>query len=129
MEENYRKTNYTDFELFNLTDSNNHKIEKIGDYYYWFRKSNDKWERLEKDFESINKAKEYIHYNIGHWTKELFNRRFPKKPHKLYIKDLNSKSIHDKIRNIKAEYPYLSQKRLAEHFSVSISTIKRALRG
>lgn len=83
--EQTRKTNWSNEELLHLLEWNNHKVEKIGDYYYWltnvystfnrrvqgsYRTSDPLWSiQIDKDFQSENKAKHYIAYNIHSWTK------------------------------------------------------------
>lgn len=45
------------------------------------------------------------------------------------VKQADDKNkLYKEIRETKNEFPLLSQKRLAEHFNVSVTTIKRALR-
>ena len=126
-----RKTNWTDHELLNLCNPANHKIEYDGFEYWWFSKANDIWvKQFINAFETENKALEYLYFNLSVWNKELFGRISRRigteisKGSKANIR----RDLYNNIKSVKKEFPYLTQKRIAEHFKVSVSTIKRALR-
>ena len=136
--ESKRKTSWTDFQLFNLSEKSNHKVVKEGDFYRWYSNPDGTWVlQSEKDFTTESKAFEYIYYNIPLWNEELFIRRNNSLKENLILQGQQrgqttirerSSMTRKEIIEIKKEFPYLSQKRIAEHLGVSVSTVKRALR-
>ncbi len=125
-------TSWSDYQLFQLSNIDNHSITPDGDGYYKWYYTIDATNHLatHKEFKSISHAKEFIHFNITRWNNELFNRK------NTVIKSLKAKStiqnkkhnMYNNIKDIKNKYPGLTHKRIAEHLGISISTVKRGLK-
>tara|TARA_R110000765_G_C18724554_1_gene584714 strand:+ start:121 stop:561 length:441 start_codon:yes stop_codon:yes gene_type:complete len=100
MKKNTRTTSWTNEDLKKLIQIKNHKIIFDGFEYVWQSKLLNEWEvHYINNFETKNKAFEFLKYNISEWDNELNNRI--KTQRKLKYKDLeNELNIQEKIKRI-----------------------------
>lgn len=119
-----RKTNYSNKQLSNLIIVENHDVNKVGDYYQWSRDNGDDIEYVDKDFDSIDKAYEWIYYNIALWRQEL-NERIDDQLSNIEKQKI-TESISNAILNLRANgYDDITYERISGYTGYSQSKIKR----
>lgn len=120
-----RTTSYTNEQLSNLIIISNHKITLDGDYFVWSRDIGDAIETCIKDFDTKEKAQEWLYYNIGLWKQEL-NNRIEKQLTDHHNKQ-TSRKIHLSCKALANGGSKVTYKALAHHTKLSVSTIRRRI--
>ena len=119
-----RKTSYSNQQLANLIVLENHQVIQQGDFFQWSRDIGTSIETIDIDFESSEKAYEYIYYNISLWNQELTDR----------INDSLSKAekqkksddIHHAILTLRLQgYSPITYDRIIALTGMSKSTVRR----
>ncbi|WP_019669917.1 winged helix-turn-helix domain-containing protein [Eudoraea adriatica] len=129
-------TSWSNKELEQLIDPNNHKIKFDGFDYVWYHKINGKWEIHSIEiYDNYEKPYSYLRFWLYEWNKELTSRRRTEMRKKLSIEkkvwricEVLEYDTYKRVLEIHKLDPTLTHKEIADMLNVSKQLVGRYIK-